>query len=102
MATTYRQQYQAVQNDSAFVGRVLAAAVQQAVTVYNEVNTTPNHTPRSDFAKKVIASPDSYSRQFAWLVAQDPALDPGDPVGSTTDGALFAKIGSLWSLMAGI
>jgi hypothetical protein len=102
MATTYRQQYQAVANDSAFVGRCLAAAVQKAVAIYNEAGATPNHQARSDFAKKVIATPSAYQNQFAWLVAQDPALDPGDPVGSTTDAALFAKIDSVWNLMAGV
>jgi hypothetical protein len=102
MATTYRQQYQAVANDSAFVGRVLAAAVLQAVTIYGEVNTTPNHAARQAFAVKVMASPQTYQNQFAWVVASDPSIDPADPVGSATDGALFAKIGAKWDMLAGV
>ena len=97
MATTYQQQYASIQTDSAFVGRIIAAAVQTAISVYSELGTTPNHVLRAAFAIKVIASPESYQRQFCWAAVSDPTIDA-----TASDAAIFSRINAQWNVLAGI
>jgi hypothetical protein len=97
MATVYKDQYQSVQNDSVFVGRILAAAVQAAIAIYGELNTTPSHAARAAFAIKVMQSPSSYATQFAWATVADPTIDA-----TATDATIFARINAQWNLLAGV
>ena len=97
MATTYQQQYASIQNDSAFVGRIIAAGVQTAISIYNESTGVTSHAARAAFAIKVIANPDSYQRQFAWAVVADPTIDS-----TATDATIFSRLSAQWNALAGV
>lgn len=97
MATTYAQQYASIQTDSAFVGRITAAAVQAAIAIYGESTGVTSHAARAAFAIKVMASPESYTRQFAWACVADPTIDA-----TATDATLFSRINAQWNVLAGV
>ena len=97
MATTYEQQYLSIQNDNKFLGRITASAVQAAIAIYGEVNTTPGHAQRALYATKVMASPDGYARSIAWSVVSDPTIDS-----TASDAAIFSRLGAVWNVLAGV
>ena len=97
MATTYEQQYLSIQNDTLFLGRITACAVQAAIAIYGESTGTAAHVQRAAYAAKVMASPDAYARPMAWATVSDPTIDK-----TATDATIFSRINAQWNVLAGV
>ena len=109
MAST-ADQLSALGNDSDFRARVLALAIQYAVsTVYVEDPATPNHALRLGFAKALLFG--NINVNLPTVIAQQTNLIAGNTtynfasghvVTDVSDAALFAQIGASWNLLSGV
>ena len=83
-------------HDSQFLQRVRVAMVTAAVQVQAEVNTTDNHTNRSNYAKLVLNAPDAYVQQFANAVVSNAAITT-----ASIDSDIAFTVNSIFNAMAG-
>jgi hypothetical protein len=104
MAMNNATQYALAQN-IAFQQRVQIAMGIQAINIQAEAAGTGNHTNRSNYAKLVLNSPQSYSVLFAAAVVTqtDPTRGAGTPVdAATTDADLGNLCAAVWNALAGV
>lgn len=83
--------------DLTFIDRVKIAAVQYAINdVSVESSQTANHDARIALALKVVQSPDAWAKLLAVGVVADLTFS-----GSTSDAAIFSRVGFIWNTYAG-
>jgi hypothetical protein len=91
----YTTQY-ALGTDGVMQQRVIIAMLNTAVNVQAEVNTTPNHTNRANFAKLVINNPYGYVPAFQMTVMAD-----GTITAASTDAQIQSRSDAIWNAAAG-
>ena len=81
--------------------RVAQAAIKLALDIMAEVQSTPGHDNRSQFAEAVLRSPETYGALMLRGVVTNPNCGTGvsDPL--EDDGALEFVVSSLWNAYAG-
>lgn len=83
--------------DAQFLQRVRVAMVSTAIAVQSELNTTPNHTNRSNYAKLVLNSPDSYVLDFSEATVSNAAI-----TAASLDSDIQFQVNSVWNALAGV
>jgi hypothetical protein len=84
-------------NDSQFLQRVRVAMVTAAVNIQAEVNTTPNHTNRSNYAKLVLNAPDQYLQPFSNAAVSNAAI-----TAASLDSDIQFQVNAVFSALAGV
>lgn len=101
MATNYAKSFD-LSDLGAAVGRITAAMVRGALTVYAENGATAGHAARALLATKVLNDPSQYGRVFTWAVVVAPSLDAKIATpGSITDADLDTAVAAAWNAIAG-
>lgn len=94
----YRAAYdQALGGEADVLQRSTMAGVRAALDVYAEAGATPGHAARAVLATKVLNSPDSYGRMFAFVVA----VTVQQGAGAFTDANVLSAINASWNALAG-
>jgi hypothetical protein len=102
----------ALSNDPSFIQRIQFLLTQEATVVLAEVNTTPNHVLRVQYARQVIQNAQQAAiaasvtiASSTNLVAANTTINPGSPITVTTDAtdaAILAQISALWNALSGV
>lgn len=79
----------------AFQQRVGIAAMQQAIAVATEVDTTPNHAVRLKLAVWMLTEPDVLARKLAVLIASIESVSA-----TTTDAEIKTLFQTNWTTIA--
>lgn len=87
--------------DVGFRTKVEVACCHSAVAIQAEVNTTPNHTNRANYAKLVLNSPTQYGPFFAEAVCANDATFIIQNVGTLTDTQIQTACDSVFNALAG-
>lgn len=95
MATTLTE-LSTLAEDPAFVKRMKAAAVYQAVRIIQYTDNMPDPTIIDKFRRilaiKVLQNRDKYANDFAWILASLPSV-----TANSTDGELVSMVNSAWT-----
>lgn len=90
----------AIATDKVFINRVKQAALEAAVAVQNESDTTEDHNQRARLAALVVAYPDEWAKRIAAGVSNSATIGTGqsDPSQDSVAGdtALASAVTSLW------
>ena len=99
-------------HDSTFLDRLQYLLTQQAIVVLAEVNTTPSHVLRTQYARQVVQNAGQAASGASVLivgstnlVAANTTINPGPPPTVTTDAtdaAIFSQLATLWNDLAGV
>lgn len=87
--------------NSGFIDRVEAAAVEAAINVTSESRKTPNHLNRASLARKVLMSPRRWGELMAMAVAVNGTVNTKYATGEDIpDGDIQFTVASLWDAYA--
>lgn len=89
--------------DTDFADRALIAALQEAIAVLREPDTTPNHAFRVGYAQSILKSPLSYQPTVAWVLAAAFGLDDtysGATPGDIPDDAMTVVFRAMWDALS--
>lgn len=87
-------------NSTQFVQAIRIAMIRAAVVVQSEDPGGKNFVNRSNYARLVLNSPNSYAPVFATVVAADPNAD-GISIDSA-DADLTKVVLQIWDALAGV
>lgn len=87
--------------DATFQARVRVAALKTAVAVMGELESTPNHAGRFNYASRVIQEPATFTGRIAYLTVTNTTIAASAPTGITaTDADIEWVVNFFWDILS--